>query len=147
MADLKGGFIGVLLAVFGLVLTVFGWFWIPAIAGFMEITLLKGMFYIGFFLTWVLSFIVTPTIYIMGGNGDIRGVVKGILTFFVGTFCSIIAYWVVLPLNEVMYAIFTNDAINSIAWFIVILFWGITMIVLPAYFITKSYMPKKESAE
>lgn len=144
MADLKGGVLGILLAVFGIVLTIVGWFWIPAIADILSLTLLKSIFYLGLLTIWILAVVVIPANLIMGGNGSILDVIKGVGFFFAGTFVSAISYWIIPPIVEVMSGIFSSDLLNGISWFILIMFWVLTMIVIPAYLITKSTYSKTE---
>lgn len=142
MADFKGGVVGVLLAIFGIVLTIVGWFWIPAIADALSIGLLKAIFYIGLLVCWILSFVVIPANLIMGGNGNVIDVAKGLGFFLAGTLCSAIAYWIIPPIVEVMNGIFSSDMLTGISWFILIMFWVLVMIVIPAYLITRSTYSK-----
>lgn len=144
MADLKGGTIGILLAVFGIILTIYGWFWIPNIADMLPIGLLKGFFWFGLVCTWLLAFVVTPYMYIIGGNGSLVGVIKGCLTFFAGTFGAVVSYYVIPAIIDVGEEIFSaNTDLKPIGWMMMMVLWTIIMIILPAYFITKDMEMKR----
>lgn len=144
MANLKYGITGILLAVFGILLTIAGWFWIPAFDSFFEIDLMRGIFWIGLLTTWISAFVITPYTLIVGGKGDIAGVAKGCLAFLIGTITSIISYWVVFPVVDALETIFTSTYMSSIAWIMMMIIWILGMIVVPLYLILNGNNPLKK---
>lgn len=51
---------GVVYFIFGILLTIFGWFMIAGLNNMIDETLLKVIFWIGFTLIWVLAVIIAP---------------------------------------------------------------------------------------
>ena len=60
MADVKYGAKGILGAILGILLTVFGFYIITAFSNLMPIDTMKVFFWIGAITVWVLNIIVTP---------------------------------------------------------------------------------------
>jgi hypothetical protein len=58
---------GVLFFVFGVLLTVFGWFMMVGLGSVVE-GMLAGIFWVGLVLVWVLTVVVTPIMQIMDSS-------------------------------------------------------------------------------
>lgn len=60
LSPISKSLIGIIIFIFGILLTVKGWYLAPAIASFLDTTLQIILFWIGLILTWATIVIATP---------------------------------------------------------------------------------------
>lgn len=131
MVDLKYSSKGVLGALIGILITVFGWYLFSALSSLMPITTLKVMFWIGVFLYWISAVFVIPLMMILGNEGDFKGAIKGIIVFVIGYIISLVLYYTIPPIVETMDSIWPNSTFTSIAWFAIYSLWVLCLIIMP----------------
>ena len=59
---------GALFFIFGMGVTLAGYFWIPILADMIDTPLLQGLFWVGFILYWTTAIVVTPAYQIIHKN-------------------------------------------------------------------------------
>jgi hypothetical protein len=144
MQDMKNSVAGILGALIGMILTVFGWYLIPALSEMLPITSLKAIFWTGLLSYWILSVIITPMLMIMGGKGSFKGVIKGFGFFLIGYIVSLISYYVAPPIIEALDSIWSSSVFTSLGWLAIYLIWILSMLVIPSYLVIKHNMEGNE---
>lgn len=131
MADLKLSVKAVLGLIFGLMITVLGWYLFPALADILPIASLKAIYWIGIILFWASAVIVTPLIMIMGGKGDYKGTMWGLIAFVSGYILSLVLYYTIGYLLEAMQSVYPNSTFAGIGWFAIYTIWILGLIIVP----------------
>ena len=62
--------IGVLIFIFGMALTLKGWFWVTGFAGLSDTPLVTAIFWVGFLLSWISTVFVVPAALIVKAFKD-----------------------------------------------------------------------------
>lgn len=132
MVDIKYGTKGVLGAIIGILITIFGWYLFGALADIMPITELKAIYWIGVLLYWVSAIIVLPLMMILSNKGDFKGAVYGLIAFITGFILSLIMYYVIPPILEAFESITPNSTFVGIGWFAVYTVWILSLIIVPS---------------
>ena len=137
MAKLKLGIQAVLGLIIGLLVTVLGWYIVPALSDILPITSLKTIFWIGVISYWITAVIISPLLMIMGGKVNFKGSVLGLIAFIAGYILSLIIYYTAGYILEALDAVFPNSTFLSIGWFGVYVIWILGLIIAPLYLTIK----------
>ena len=143
MVDVKYSVKAVVGMIIGLLITVFGWFIIPAMSDIIEITQLKAIFWIGLIIYWTLAVVITPVLMIMGGQGEWKGAILGFIFFIGGYILSILLYYIIPPVLESMESWQSISTFVAIGWFTIYTIWTLALIVIPAYLTIKESVLRK----
>lgn len=134
--------VGIVGMIFALLITVFGWFMIPALSDILPIASLKAIFWIGIIIYWVLACIVTPILMITGAKGTWKGAILGLFSFIGGYVLSLVIYYTIGYILEAMESWAPNSTFLSIGWIVVYLIWVLGLIVVPAFLTIKDSLGK-----
>lgn len=124
---------------FGLALTIFGWYMVDGIAGISPTAMITALFWIGLFVVWGVGVFLTPFMMITKGVGEWKNSVKGILYFFGGYVSSVFSYYFIPVIID---ALPLTDSVDKIGYFGLTMFWVIAILIIPIYHSTKSYIPR-----
>lgn len=144
MVDIKYGTKGVLGAIIGILITVFGWYLFSVLADIMPINTLKVMYWIGVLLYWVSAIIVLPLMMILSGKGDFKGATYGLIAFVAGYMLSLLLYYIIPPILEAFESIRPNSDFVAIGWFAVYTCWVLGLIIAPSALTLKDTLLKKK---
>lgn len=131
MADLALKTKALIGMIIGLLITVFGWFMISALSDIIENSSLKAIFWIGIILYWASAVLLLPLMMILGGRGNFKGAVSGLVAFMGGYVMSLILYYTIGYVIEAMDAIWANSTFVAIGWFAVYTLWILGLIIVP----------------
>ena len=135
-----------LVFIFGIMITVAMWYWVPIISNILPHVILTALFWIGLVSCWGLTVIATPISMIINGKGSAKKGILGLLAFFVATFISYLSYFVVPPLIDIFMSADNAMSANngSIFWIGLGVFWFIGMVLIPMYIIGSGLTRKIE---
>lgn len=144
MVSIKYGTKGILGAIIGILITVFGWYLFPALADLMPITELKVIYWIGVLLYWICCIVILPLMMILSGEGDFKGAMLGLITFVSGYVLSLALYYIIPPILNALNSISPNNTFVGIGWFAVYTCWILGMVILPSGVTLKDTVLKGE---
>ena len=147
MVDFKKGIIAIIGFVFGIMITVFGWYLVGALSDIIPVTSLKTIFWIGAILFWISAVVISPLLMILGGKPNFKGCIFGLVAFISGYVLSLIIYYTVGYLLEAMESIESSATFLTIGWFAVYTIWILGLIIAPLFLVVKDALKKGEGAE